>query len=225
MAKSKKKNNGVTVATLPSMSADYVPPTPERLAKVGLTTSITMNGRTQIVFGQGQSPVGQDGVIRLSEAPLDRLHARGRLHEGKNEHDRHLNTLLHEQGDRLRNHNTWGQLAASVGGQDLTRSFGGGEQSYGMPSSLRAAAHRDKVRKARAALHPDDWRAVELVVLDERDLADAGRAIGYKNADAGGPVVLDRLRRGLTDLARHWGALPPLPRQIEAANDQDLRVA
>lgn len=219
MAKSKKKS--ITLAGTPlTLPSDSMAPTQERLARAGVMSSITMGGRTTIFTPPGQqSPVGQDGVIRLSEAPVDRLHARGRLHEGTSRDDKARNTLLHDQADKLRNHHTWGQLSASPSSQDLTRSFGGGEQSYGMPSSLRAASHRDKVRKARLALHPDDWRAVELVVLDERDLADAGRAIGYKNADAGGPVVLDRLRRGLTDLARHWGALAPLPRQIEADND------
>lgn len=222
MAKSKKNN--VSLAGTPGITlpADHVAPTPERLAKVGVTTSITMHGRTQIVFGPGQqSPIGQDGVIRLSQAPLDRLHARGELAPKDND----MNGLLHEVGDRLRTHNTWAGLAASVGGQDLTRSFGGGECTYGMPASLRAAAHREKVRKARAALHPDDWRALELVVLDERGLGDAGRAIGYKNEDAGGAVILDRVKRGLADIARHWGALPPLRREPEAANDQEVRAA
>ena len=69
-------------------------------------------------------------------------------------------------------------------------------------------------------MSPRDWTVVRDVVCLEATLTEAGYAIGYRNDDAAGAVALDRLRRGLADLAELWGYSPPQrPVAAVAAND------
>ncbi len=182
---------------------DLTGPTPERLMQAGVTVAMQLGTRrVQIIGPRRDRPVGDDGVVRLQEAPLDRLHTRGRL-DGDPDTDR----ALYEAGKALRHHHYLGGLDA-IAANDLNRS-GGGSPANMLPMTERQQSHRDELRRAAAALHPDDWATTFDIVCREMTLEEAGRRAGYGEKHAAGAVALDRLRRGLIQLAALWGHLPP----------------
>ncbi|CAO4174166.1 hypothetical protein CLBKND_02347 [Methylorubrum aminovorans] len=195
-------------------------PTPERLQRAGFTVVMQLGTRQTQIIG-ALSPVGYDGVVRLAQAPLDRLHARGRLDE-----DGARNTQLFEAGDKLRGHFYLGGLSGFAA-NDLN-STGGSDPSRRVPISKTMEKNRRAIRLAEAAMHPGDWKVVTDIVCLELDLCETGLRIGCRNADAATAVSLDRLRRGLDALAGLWGYSPPnRPKRetLRASNDMGLLTA
>ena len=191
-------------------------PTPERLRRAGLTVAIqTRTGNLQ-VLGAPVPILGFDGVIRLAQAPLDRLAARDQLDPTSPDQ----NHQLFQAGDKLRDHHHLAGLSGFAA-NDLNGG-GGGHPATRTPITETMEKHRRALRVAEGAMDADAWRAVQLVVIEEQALEDAGRAVGFVQRHAAAAVALDRLRRGLTALAELWGYLPP-PRREQtppaAAND------
>lgn len=180
--------------------------------QAGLTVAMQLGtGRVQII---GPGVIGFDQVVRISQAPLDRLHARDRLDETDPEHNRQL----YEAGNKLRDHYYLAGLSGFAA-NDLNGG-GGGHPSSRTPITETMERNRRALRMAESAMSPRDWTVVNDVVCLEANLTEAGRKIGYRNDDAAGAVALDRLRRGLADLAELWGFSPPQkPEQAVAAND------
>lgn len=194
-------------------------PTPERLMQAGLTVALSLGTRQTQIIGAA-APVGVDGIVRLAQAPLDRLHARGRLDD-----DGARNAQLYDAGVKLRGHFYLGGLSGFAA-NDLN-STGGGHPSSRTPISETMESNRRSLRLAEAAMHPGDWQVVNAVVCLEADLTEAGYKAGCTNADAANAVALDRLRRGLGALAELWGYSPPKRPAPSAppANDADSSVA
>lgn len=176
-------------------------PTPERLRHAGIPATIAPGTMRTVVIGYGDI-IGSDGVCRVSQAPLDRLHARGRLDD-----DGARNSQLYDAGDKLRGHYYLAGLSGFAA-NDLN-STGGGHPSSRTPISETMEKNRRSMRFAEAAMHSGDWQVVNAVVCLEASLKDAGYGVGCTNADAANAVALDRLRRGLGALAELWGYSPP----------------
>lgn len=206
MSKKKVSLPPVQLLTLSGLANE---PTPERLSHAGVPVRVTIqDGRrvmAQIVGPKASRPIGDDGVFRLTDAPLDRLAARRRL----DEKDSARNATLYEAGQQLRKHHYMGGLVG-IAANDLNRS-GAGKRQAAIPISAMMAEHRDELRAVQEELHPDDWRATFAIVCEERTLEDVGRAEGFGHASAAAAVALDRLRRGLATAAELWGQLPPRP--------------
>lgn len=202
----------VPTDTLPDGSV-----TPERLAQAGVTIAMSLGGRHMQVIGNGEGAwggVGASGVIRLNQAPLDRLHARGRL-----DPDGERNKQLMEAGDKLRTHYYLSGLSGFSAANDLNGA-GGGHPSSRTPITETMESNRRSLRLAQAAMHPGDWRVVHDVVCRELDLGAVGQALGFGKDHAANAVALDRLRRGLSELAELWGySPPPRPSASSSAND------
>lgn len=192
-------------------------PTMERLAQAGVVLATRVATRkVEMIGSRADSPVGDDGVFRVCDAPLDRYHARGRLDERNPDRG----TKLFEAGERLRAHWYYG-TGPGIGSIDLNRAGGGnGDPVWAMPTSESAAYHRQQMRRARQVLDADTWSTVFAIVCAESTLEDAGRQAGFSGGAAAAAVALDRLRRGLAELAVLWGTLPP-PRP---ANDDRLTL-
>ncbi|SFG92667.1 hypothetical protein [Methylobacterium gossipiicola] len=174
-------------------------PTPERLMQAGVTVAMQLGtGRVQII-GTGPVVLGGDRVVRLSEAPLDRLFSRTRLDPVDHDHNRQL----YEAGDKLRTHHHYAGLSG-IAANDPNHS-GGGSAAHRTPISETMERHRRALRIAESAMDAGDWRVVVDVVGLEVTLAAAGRAVGFGNDEAAAAVALDRLRRGLGFLAELWG--------------------
>ncbi len=160
------------------------PPTPEREGKAGAFVRRDTLGRCHV-----------------EDAPLDRLAARHVLAR-----DPVLNRMLHAAGQRYFEH--WylsGMMA--LGAQDVSRPYacGGTSAACGMPTSERAAYHRQQYRGAVQALGAWFSAAVDPIVLAEQDLASVGSKIsGYRKPKVAVAVALDRLRGGLDLLAIHF---------------------
>jgi len=213
VARRKNKPKHVSIAVVRSLAA--VPtttldgehdPTPERLMQAGVTVALQLGtGRVQII-GTGlatSATVGGDRVVRLSEAPLDRLFARGRLDPV----DADRNRQLHEAGDKLRTHHHYAGLSG-IAANDPNHS-GGGSGAHRTPITETMERHRRALRIAESAMDAGDWRVVVDVICAELTLEAAGRAVGYGNDHGAAAVALDRLRRGLSELATLWGFSPP----------------
>lgn len=178
--------------------------------QAGLTVAMQIGTRRTQIIGKN-TPVGADGVIRLAQAPLDRLHARGRLDD-----DGARNGQLYDAGDKLRGHHFMAGLSGFAA-NDLNGA-GGGSPSSRTPITEVMESHRRALRLAQAAMHPGDWQVVRDVICLETDLRGAGFRAGCRHADAAIAVALDRLRRGLGALAELWGySPPPRPRPVPAS--------
>ncbi|MGX7707994.1 hypothetical protein [Methylobacterium sp. Gmos1] len=214
MARTKKAKKQPSLATISTrllrdvptatLSNDNLGPTPERLAQAGLAVaSDRRSGRLQVVGAGSVGIIGADRVVRLTDAPLDRLHARRRLDEA----DADRNRILFEAGERLRIHHFQAGLSGLASASNFNGAGGGG--GLRTPITETQERHRREMRRAEAGMDAGDWAAVRAVVLEERILEEVGREIGYQQASAAAGVALDRLRRGLKVLAQLWGALPP----------------
>jgi len=190
-------------------------PTPERLMQAGLAVALQLGtGRVQIIGAAGGRTVGADLVVRISQATLDRLHARDRLDEGDPEHNRQL----YEAGNKLRDHHYLAGLSGFAA-NDLNGS-GGGAPSSRTPITETMERNRRALRIAEKAMDRGDWAVVRDVVCLEQTLVEAGRSIGYGKEEVASAVALDRLRRGLAALAELWGFSPP-PRPFTSAPSVD----
>ena len=179
-------------------------PSPERLARAGYTVAIQLGTGNIQVVGAPRPVIGFDGIVRVSQAPLDRLTARSQL--DPDSADR--NHLLFLVGDKLRDHHHLAGLSGFAA-NDLLGSSGGGHPSNRTPITETRTCHRRAVGRAESKVDKGDWRVVRDVVLEERILEEVGRAVGFGERHAAAAVALDRLRRGLAVLAELWGYLPP----------------
>lgn len=179
----------------PVQSRDLVAPTPERIAK-----------------SDGGYVITRDGFMRITQAPLDMLHARQCL----DREDVDGNRVLFAAGDRYRGDWYRGGLSGHAGVNLAATGQGAGHPAYSIPSTETVAAFRAMWRQAYRALDDEDARTVVgLVVLDEMSLRDAGRAVlqrklGDKHTRAPGrdrsiAWAADLLRSGLRCLAEHYG--------------------
>lgn len=201
----------VKALAVPEMSlADENAPTPERLLKlpgVSIASSLGSRHLVAVFPTKSDKPVGDDKVIRINQAPLDRLAARVQLDPA----DVYRNAKLAEAGDRLRQHWYRGGLSG-IGSIDWNRSGGGGgDPAWLIPTSEDMAYHRHRFRRARDGMDRDHWDAVYKLACGEEDLLSVGRAAGFGNHAGASAVALDRLRRGLDHLAILFGILPPRP--------------
>lgn len=190
-------------------------PSPERLARAGYTVAMQLGtGRVQVI-GAAQPVIGYDGLIRLTQAPLDRLAARSQLDPDSAER----NHQLFRAGDKLRDHHHLAGLSGFAA-NDLLGSSGGGHPSSRTPVTETMEKHRRSLRAAEAAMDKGAWKAVQAIVIEEQTPTEAGRAFGYGKEHAASAVALDRLRRGLEQLAALWGYQPPeKPKPAQPAND------
>ena len=93
---------------------------------------------------------------------------------------------------------------------DYGRSFGAGEQGYGMPMSERAAHYRGRLREARKFLGSDTWIFVEQVVIDDMTLRDVGFKIRQRAGQACSQATAERvgsrfIKTGLDALVDFYG--------------------
>lgn len=197
-----------------TLSAETLP-TPERLQQAGCTVAMQLGtGRLQIIGRAQDGLIGADGIVRLAQAPLDRLHNRNRL-----DADPERNLRLFEAGHTLRRHHFLAGLSGYAA-NDL-HGGGGGQPASRTPITETMEKSRRRLRIAQSAMNAGDWHVVYDVVCEETTLEAAGRRVGFGNDEAAVAVALDRLRRGLGELAVLWGYVPP-PRPLQpgaAAND------
>lgn len=208
-----RRRNSSSVTLAGAGSARKVPvetlgrdndPTAERLARAGLKTTIQLGtGRLQVI-DPPRGFIGFDGVVRLSQAPLDRLVARDQLDPASP--DRNHN--LFEAGDKLRGHHHLAGLSGFAA-NDLLGSNGGSHPSSRTPITETMEKHRRELRRAEAMVDPDAWRVVRAIVIEEQTLEEAGRPAGFGNRPGAQAVALYLLRRGLASLAELWGYIPP----------------
>ncbi|BAQ18330.1 DUF6456 domain-containing protein [Methyloceanibacter caenitepidi] len=173
--------------------------TPERLRKAGRDV------RT-----------GQDGVVRLSDAPLDSLRGTGAI------------TLdQFEAGDRYRE-DCWnaGLLKSPVVNFNATGSGFAGKVPGFLSSEPRAKA-MDRVNAANAALGlglRDVVQVVTLAVAGEK-VKDLGmKLFGRRNANEAGAALIEVLRIGLDRLAAHY-APPSRPRIVSRGERAEVDEA
>ena len=140
--------------------------------------------------------------VRTKPSPLAQLRSRGALCRT----DRRLSDLL---------------ATAAETYLDLSRAAESSLPSLGLPRNTKVdAQHRaepphaldaaKRFRQAQAALHAfPEWKiVVDLVVLSEDSLIDAGcKVTGYAPGKPAEAVALDRLRSGLKRLAAHFGLI------------------
>lgn len=192
----------VPTTTLPPDAA----PTPERLARAGYTVAMQLGtGRVQVIGADAKGLLGYDGVVRVEQAPLDRLHARGRLDED----DPERNRQLYEAGEKLLSHHHRAGLSGFVTACNDLGRVGRSDPARREVITETMERSRRALRTAEASVDPDAWLAVRAVVLHEQNLEDLGRVLGFGNRHAAASVGLDRLRRGLRALAALWGFAPP----------------
>lgn len=165
-----------------------VSPTPERVAR-----------------SDGGYSISPDGLMRVVEAPFDRLGARRQLDD-----DGERSRLLYEAGSRFRADWYLAGLAGSLGGGSLDGAGGGiGHPAYMIPSSERVAGHRASWRQAYRAMDDEQRRIVGYVVLDELTVTAAGLLLtdGACAATKAKRIAMDTLLAGLGTLAVHYGLI------------------
>lgn len=159
--------------------------------------------------------VNREGMVRVTQAPLQWLAARRMLHD-----DIEMNGLLREAGERYYKHWFDGGLKG-IGAQNLDRVFGGeAEPAYLTPASEYAAQHRLEYREARERMGSWLAKVTDAVVCEELTLADAGSFVGdYASNKTRSAIALTMLKAGLTTLVEHFGILPVRQRKIRAWRD------
>lgn len=216
----KRKASPVTLAAVRALTATPTvtldrdtAPTPERLAKVGLTVMQLGTGRVQIIGADAAGIVQGDGTVRVEPSPLDRLRGRNRLDEA----DPDRNHQLAAAGERLRYHHHRAGLSGFTSAANDRALSGRADPSRREGITEAMEANRRLYYRAEAAMHPGDWAVVHGVVIGEQTLEAVGQALGLGSRTAGRPVALDRLRRGLQTLAELWGFLTPDRRDVLAS--------
>ena len=157
----------------------------------------------------------REGMIRVTQAPLQWLAARGKLAD-----DVEMNGLLREAGERYYKHWFEGGLKG-IGAQNLDRVFGGeAEHAYLTPASEYAAQHRHEYREARERMGSWLAKVTDAVVCEELTLADAGSFVGdYASSKTRSAIALTMLKAGLTTLVEHFGISPVRHRKIRRWRD------
>jgi hypothetical protein len=153
--------------------------------------------------------VNREGMIRVTQAPLQWLAARRMLHPGDRPEDIEKNGLMREAGERYYRHWFDGGLKG-IGAQNLDRVFGGeAEPAYLTPASEYAAQHRLEYREARERMGSWLAKVTDAVVCEELTLADAGSFVGdYASSKTRSAIALTMLKAGLTTLVEHFGISP-----------------
>lgn len=202
----------MTALPVPSMSlANENAPTPERILKlpgVTIASSVATRGLEAVFRSPADRPVRADQVVRINQAPLDRLAAR-KLLDPRSE-DR--NRLLHEAGERVRQH--WhGAGLTGIGSVDFNRAGGGsGNAAWATPTSETAAYHRDRLRRLYDTIRCREIFSILIgVCCEEQDLETLGRLQGYGNHATAKAAATALLRSGLSITAEALGILPPQP--------------
>lgn len=156
--------------------------------------------------------INREGMVRVTQAPLQWLAARRMLHD-----DVEMNGLLREAGERYYKHWFEGGLKG-ISAQNLDRVFGGEcEAAYMMPTTEYAAQHRAEYRAARERMGSWLAKVTDAVVCDEMRLPDAGAFMGnYARSETRSAVALTMLKGGLTTLVEHFGMEPVRRRKIQA---------
>lgn len=176
-------------------------PTPERLMQAGLSPAMNIHSkRAQIATGD---QIGKDGVVRLSQAPLQWLASRGLL-----DNNPERNRILKEAGERYYRHWFEGGLRG-IGAINYDRVGGGAsDPAHMMPVSEYAAQHRAEYRAARERMGGWLAKVADAVICEEERLADAGSAFGdYASSSTRAAIAGTMLKAALTTLAEHFGML------------------
>ncbi len=192
----RRKTPPVTLATVRALSeiptqtlSRDTDPTPERLMQAGYPVAMQLGtGHVQIIGPKRLGPMGGDGIVRIAQAPLDRLHARGQLDPVDGRH----NGELFEAGQKLRNHHYLAGLSGFAA-NDLNRT-GPSDPATRTPITETMESNRRALRAAEWAMDPDAWQVVRAIVILEQGLEEAGSAAGFGNRMASTAVALDRLR-------------------------------
>jgi hypothetical protein len=148
--------------------------------------------------------LGADGVRRIIESPLDKMHAKGQL-----DSDKTLNDILYSAGRNYYQNFYYGGLAG-IGGIDYSRIGGGGDTSpaHMMPRSEFALRHRLEIRGARAALPSRYRNIVDLIILDERTISDIAIDVtNYRDPVSARAVAKERFIVALQLLASYYRLL------------------
>jgi hypothetical protein len=149
--------------------------------------------------------VNREGMVRVTQAPLQWLASRQML----DQEDRERNGLLREAGERYYRHWFDGGLKG-IGAQNLDRVFGGeAEPAYLTPATEYAAQHRQEYRAARERMGSWLAKVTDAVVCEEMRLPDAGSFVGdYASSETRSAIALTMLKAGLTTLVDHFGIEP-----------------
>lgn len=154
----------------------------------------------------GSMRQGADKVMRLEDAPLDRLAARGQLHP----RDPRLNRIYKEAGEEYyRDYMLSGmsQLKA-MDPSRIVIDGGAIGSSGGLPATLAAEFHRKRFFAAQRYIGTEFSPIVDAVVLREEPLIDVGRRIsGHASNNSATAVAMDRLSLGLSRAAVHYGLM------------------
>lgn len=159
--------------------------------------------------------VNREGMVRVTQAPLQWLASRQMLCPGDRPEDRERNGLLREAGERYYRHWYDGGLKG-IGAQNLDRVFGGEtEPAYLTPATEYAAQHRQEYRAARERMGSWLAKVTDAVVCEEMRLPDAGSFVGdYASSETRSAIALTMLKAGLTTLVEHFGIEPVRHRKI-----------
>lgn len=159
------------------MAAEAMP-TPERLRRAAGAFEIGGDRRT-------------GRVIRLMDAPLQRLRA-----------DHRLDELDYEALCRLHRHWVLGQLGGAPRAIDYNRVTV--HEAGGAAFSERELFHRSMFRLGWGELVTLERLATGAVVLAEVALAEAGGALGYQSPYRARSAILELLRSSANKLATIW---------------------
>jgi hypothetical protein len=178
-------------------------PTPERLNKAGRDYAIEDAITVAAIIGEdGRPKVAEIRAkrIRMKDAPLARLAARGQLAPG----DRFLNMALEAAGERYAEH--WHNGTPAFSALDPAKPVVSSSRLPAFFASEWQLSQWQEWLAASLKLYPEHRAVVECVVLHDRDPATIARELtGRADKQTGVAVVLDRLVCGLRDLARHYG--------------------
>lgn len=141
--------------------------------------------------------------MRIEDTPFDRM----KKHQQLDRNDVGINRILGMAGDEYRGHfNRTGLYDFKA--QDPTKEMVSGGGAGGLFASEASANAFVVYSRAREAMHADFRAVVDAVVIYDQTPEDAGRKIGgyisRQHANAVGCFVL---RRGLTELALHFGLM------------------
>jgi hypothetical protein len=160
--------------------------------------------------GAGNARIDAQGVQRVLQNPLERLHSRVLLVVTKpgDRPDREMNDTLYAAGERFRR--DW--YLSGLGppsAMNLNGTGGGsGDPSWITPSSERAASHRAMWRQACRVLTGEERRALGGVILDGRTVFDVGAEItGRRKKLLVLRITMGWLRSGLRALAVNYGLI------------------
>lgn len=141
------------------------------------------------------------GVQRISQAPLDRMYARGELARGEAENKR-----LFDAGDRFRED---AYLAGAIWPQQSTRAGGRGEPAGRVPGFLRSERAAAAMRRHVAALETlsSTLESVAMLVClgEGRTTAqEIGHALGVAGRRSATVAGMTAIRLALGALADHY---------------------